>query len=656
MKIQIRISVFCYLFLLVVYPTITLSTTLSDSIQYYIKHNAHLNQLIVTLKKELNQASSKPHQQSQYYSPQSQIKIGTMYGYKNMQTLHNDLKTLLDISAHIKLPHNVIIFIRKLLEQWISDPISISQFEKEKARFLNKDNHVRPDIITTQGLAKLAQTHYKGDMNLAKNRGHMILKAYGQDPKFLFWFPVDMDSNTFFEKQSRLYSKDGSLKEIYRYPEGQARYAQQWHNGDMDSAVEEGKLLIKIPQISLLFPEGRSSLVQFSIFTPYTAVDTQFGLYRYTEGHIYKALWRHLGWTAFPTTYSAKEWLEERSFFVNPDGQIKPEWQETTGQIKYAKKYTKGDLNKAWETQHRVFGNQPALNWQLPPSIDNHILSAYQLEKVINSFLNQNKQLKTQYKESDGYKLYAMEHTGENLYNAFKLSRYLPAHLRQALNWHEYVGSIKDYKRDQAFIASNKGMLGLLTLARFYYKGNLIKAYRNILSFFKGDKTALFEHTGYLPFFSVGKLNIGNTISFTGNTIPLYERDKKTLRTEKGMLNPLYKGTEGYIRFANEYYAGDMHISFYNAKAVLGALFSESGWVLFPGTTTEFKEIKKHFQSYSIPIALSANTGPQMVDSLTKSFIQANNLISFYTGITKEKIKAFLNIPSIGLCEQKGFM
>ena len=659
-KSKLKQTLFCSLGFLMVYSTFALATkpSLANSIKYYNTHKVHLNQLLFTLTDGLNQPKSPntSYQQSPYYSPQGQIKIGPMYGYKNMKALYNDVKTLLDISSHIELPYATTRFISNILESWIPYSVSFSQFKKEKARFLNKKNQVRPDIITTTGLAKLAQTHYKGDMQLASNRGHIILRAYGQDPSFLFWLPVNMDANTFFEKQTRLYNEDGTLREIYRYPEGQARYAQKWHKGDIYNAFGEGQILIKIPQISLLFPEGRHSLVQFSLLIPETAVDAHFRLTAYKEGHINKALYRHLGWTAFPVDYSAKKWQKERRFFVNSDGQIKPEWQGVAGQIKYAKKYTKGDLNQAWEVQHQMFGNHPALGWKIPPSIGKHILDAYELEKVINSFLSQTKQLKPQYKEETGYRLYAMEHTTGDKSRAFKFSRYLPPHLRAELNWYEYAGSIEDQKRDQAFIENNKGMLGLLKLASLYYKGNVIKAYSNVLSFFKGDKVALFEHTGYLPYFSLGHLNIANNISFIVNTVPLYERDQKNLRTEKGKLKPLYKGMEGYIRFANQYYLGDMQISFYNAKAVLGGEFLESGWVLFPGTTTEFKEIKQHAKKHGIVIALLSNTGQQVVDSFTKSFMQANNLISAYENLTKEKIKAFLKGQTAGLCEKQAFI
>ncbi len=504
---------------------------------------------------------------------------------------------------------------------------------------------MHPHIVTTTGLALLAQKYYKGDIPKARNRGRMILQAYGQNPELLFWFPVDMDSKTFFKKQRRLYNEDDTLKEIYRHPEGQARYASQWHKNDMYSAYEEGLLLLKIPKISLLFPEGQPFPNQLSLLLPVMTGNIFTNIQRAISTYPEKALFRHLGWTTSPLLHSARTWQNERRFFVDRKGQVRPEWQDTAGQIQYARQHTEGSMQRAWEKQLYVFGESPALNWR--PSF---FVSADQAEEIITSFLDDNKHLKLQYRGTwIGDTLYAVKHTAGDLNQAFKNSLYLPSHLQQALDWHRYAGSVEDRKRDQDFIRKNPGMPGLLKLARFHYKGQPIKAYRNALAIFKGDKKKLQEQTGYLPFY-----NHVETFG-TNNTIPFYERDKKNLIQEKGRLNSLYRGLKGYVRFANEYYAGDMHTAYYNAKAVLENRFSENGWILFPGTTTEFQEMAQHEKSYGNKV-----TGLKV--RLVESFMKANNLISHYKGDMEAKVHAFLKIKEAekikhsALCENRGFI
>ena len=510
--------------------------------------------------------------------------------------------------------------------------------KKEKGWFLNKEGYVHPPIITTTGQALLAQKHYKGDMSLANKRGRMILKAFGHHPEILFWFLTTMDSHTFFEKQKRLYNEDGTLKEIYRYPEGQARYAKKWHKGNMYSAYEEGILLLKVPKISLLFPDGKSFPNQLSLLLPVMKGNIFSNIQRAISAYSEKALFRHLGWTTAPIMYSARTWQKKRRLFVDRKGQVRPELKNMAGQIQYSKQHTKGSLRRAWETEQYVFGFPSVLNWQA-----SFFVSATQAEEIINSFLDNNKHLKPQYKAEAGYMLYAIEHTNEDLNRAFKHFLYLPPHLQEALGWYAYAGSVKDRKRDQAFIKKNPNMAGLLKLARLYYKDHVIKAYRNALSFFKGDHKKLYEQTGYLPFLNyVENFRTVNTISF-------YERDKKNLIQENGLLNALYKGMEGYIRFAKEHYAGDMHTAYINVRAVLENRFSESGWILFPGTTTEFQEIAQ--------IKLYENTMDTNVSNRwAEHFMKANNLVSYYKEDIEAKVQAFLKIKKADLCQNMAFL
>ena len=527
----------------------------------------------------------------------------------------------------------------------------------EKSYFLTNRGLIHPHIIRTTGLARLAKRYYNGNMPLAYDRGQAILKAAGHNPNLLAWFRVDMDSYTFFKKQNQLYDPNGALKEIYRYSKGQELYANKWHKGNMDSAYVEGLVLLKIPKIFMpsFWTDFLPGKVSKDILPP-----AYGSLYSYHQ----IAMFRHLGWTTFPITHSLKQWTEKRELFIDPNGQIKPEWQWTTGQIRYAKRYTKGNLRKAWQIQFYLFENDSDLNWtparesslQSTVQIQDQMFgnskalnwhlskwTAEQAEQKLNSFLDSDGRLKAQYISDTGYELYAIEWTNGHLGEAFKLSLLLPSSMRHQLHWYEYDGSIEDRKRDRKWIQNNEGMPGLLELARLYYEGHLRKAYQNVLSFFKGDKKALYEKTGYLPF--DGPFESGGK-----NIIPFYEKDKETLIRQNGTLHPHYKGMDGYVRFANEHYKGDMHKAFENVKAVLEGRFSKMEWTLFPGSTTEFKAIKQHINTDKVAPSLT-----ETARALTESFIKKNTLTFYYQEDIKRKIQAVLNIKPVGFCEQRAF-
>ena len=468
--------------------------------------------------------------------------------------------------------------------------------KKEVRWFLTKKGQPRPNIATTTGLALVAQKHYGGDIALAYDRGQAILKAYNHLPEKLFWFRVEMDSKTFFEKQSRLYHEDGTLKEKYRHAKGQALYAKDWHKGDVDSAYAEGLALLKIPKISLP-PVGERSLADNMLFlVPGLTVKRLPVVHSFISIKHEQALFEHLGWVTFPIIHSAKKWATVRARLIDPNGQIKPEWQGVTGQIRYAKKYTREDSHTAFQVQQQLFGNRPALKWQASLGVN-----AGEAKEIIN-FLKG---------------------------TTFENSR---------------SNNIEDLKRNQAFISENKGMSGLLKLARLYYEGSLIRAYRNILSLFEGDHKALYRQTGYLPFYNHLK-TFG-----VSNTIPFYEEDKKILLLEKGGLNPLNKGMEGYVRFANGYYAGNMGTAYTNAKAVTEGQFSELRWVFFPGTTTEFQEINRYISLYA-----SQGKNFRTTRAWTKSFAKTNNFVPAVWEDIEPKIRAVLHIRRAQSCEKIPF-
>ena len=599
----------------------------------------NLNKLLKKMADELDylKNTGQTVKQSKYKGIEGQMILGKEMNIHNMLVLYNYVRSIGSTMSFTEIPYALYSFLNALLEEWIPFDGNLRRFKKEKLYFLDKKNKLRPDIVTTTGLATLARKHYQGKMALAFDRGQIIFKVYGISMFHLLWLKVEKDSDTFFKEQQRLYNKNGTLKNKYRYHKGQVEYAEDWHGGDVYKSYEEGLILLRIPKISIPMPD-QPIFYQIRKGSPIssTNINTIIDVY------ITRAMDKHLGWTEFPITRTSRVFQNIRKILVNKIGKPRKEWEDTTGQIKYVKKYTGGSMTAAWETQSYVFGNEPNLGWQPIFLVDMKTI-----EEITQRFLNPNGQLKTKYKLQNGYLFYATEYTEGDLDKAFTHSTWLPSSIRDNLKWYIYRGSIKDFERDTALIEHYQDMKGLLKFALKFYKGSIIRAYHNMLAIFEGNEEKLYRKTGWLPYYN-------DIITFyVTNMVHFYERDKKVLILENGEINSVYKGTEGYIRFSEKYYNGDMHTAYYNTRSVLEAwdLSLIMEWYLFPGTTVEFRHIKEFILNNPTNINQSfSQLTSRNIKMLVEYFIRTNNIVSYYKKNIERQIRAFLDLNNAELC------
>ena len=88
------------------------------------------------------------------------------------------------------------------------------------------------------------------------------------------------------------------------------------------------------------------------------------------------------------------------------------------------------------------------------------------------------------------------------------------------------------------------------------------------------------------------KFKILNWQQFHGST-----KEFRAVRAEvldsQGNFKEEYRDMEGYAKFADQFYNGNMHKTFMNVSAVLDKqMFKKSGWQLFQGSTKEFRAIR----------------------------------------------------------------
>ena len=119
-------------------------------------------------------------------------------------------------------------------------------------------------------------------------------------------------------------------------------------------------------------------------------------------------------------------------------------------------------------------------------------------------------------------------------------------------------------------------MAGYARFAEEYYDGDMFKAFQNASSVFSKE---VFKKLGWQQ--------------FHGSVEEFYEI-RKLLLDEKGRIKEEYKGMEGYARFAEDHYAGDMFKAFQNASSVLSkAVLKSSGWQGFKGSVEGFYKIRE---------------------------------------------------------------
>ena len=581
-------------------------------IKGYTGSTSTLNHLLKILEEEINNLKKNNNtiEQLKYANVEGQIILGEKAGIKNMLTLYNNILSIENIHISKEVSYNLQSFLRNLCKGWIQYDGSPEEFEIEKSIFFDKRENLRPDIITINGLATLAQKYYHGNMELAFDRAKVILQFYKISTQSLYWSKLKIDSNTFFQEQEQLYNKNGTIKNEYLYPTGLAKYSKDYHNDDMHTGYKRGSVLLKLTNREI------NRNVEH---LPFSLLELEY-------------IDLHLGWSKSAAMSTSTQFWKTRQILLDKKEKPKKEWEGVEGQIRYAKKYTNGSMLTAWQTHLYIFGLLKGLNWQII------LKDAKQVEEQAKQFFNPDGKLKEQYKQQNGYMLYAKKHTNGNLTKAFMYMKYLPSSIQKNLNWYYYQGSIEDLERDIALFPQYQDMEGLIRFASKFYKGYIIKAYYNILTIFKGDKEKLYKEMGWLPYY-----NTVLTFRYADQN-GSYKKDKQALLTEKGDINPLYKGQEGYIRFADKYYDGYMLVAYRNARAVLETqnLLPIMEWNLFPGTTDDFKKIAEFMLNPANTEVPLLELTPRQINILAGVFAKKNNILSIHKKNIRKKITAFL--------------
>lgn len=578
--------------------------------------------------------------ESQYTDIKGQMILGRKTGILNTLTLYNNIQAIINTHSD-EINYEVKSLLEHVIKRWVPFNGTAQQLSVERSYFLNENGKPHPDIITMKGLAELARKHYGGNIHLAYSTGKLIFEAYNIPLFSLLWLETKISSETFFKEWNQLYNRDDTVKNKYKYPKGLAQYAEDYHNGDMKKAYRMGKILVN--QKNTIWGRRISLSEASEMGLPIGGIKTQQSIrWMQQKIRLQQEIRLQLGWGSSTSMQTSKLFWKYYSILADNKGNPRKEWEDTEAHREFARKYTKGSILKAWQTQFYIFADQPrdsdTFRWRLAyGEVDT-------IPEITRRFFDSKENLKEQYKKLSGYILYAQEYREGDLSKAFHDSRYLPLSIRKELNWHLFDGSIEELKRDKSIFKQYTDMKGLIQFASMSYGESIQKAYHNVLAIFEGNKKRLHKETGWFPFYADNSLYSFSFFNIKEGRVADYKRDKTALFTKAGKINPLYENMEGYIRFADKYYDGNMHMAYYNARAVFETHNLEPviGWILFRGKTDDFKQIR-NFISKHYPIETLPEITTRQVKEITNLFMREHSYLPVYKKEFENKIKEALS-------------
>ena len=180
-------------------------------------------------------------------------------------------------------------------------PSHIQRFDDLSGKLLNEDGSLKEDYIGQKGYLKFAREHYKENMQKTFEQVSAVLP--GSTFKRLEWRKFQ-GSVMEFEFLSAKLLKNNFIEEEYLSPEGYLQFAREHYKGDMHKAFIN---------VSAILDEDR---------------------------------FKNLAWR-----YFQGNWEEFRNLVgkLIANGSLKEEYLGQKGYLKFARKYYKGDMQKAFE-------------------------------------------------------------------------------------------------------------------------------------------------------------------------------------------------------------------------------------------------------------------------------------------------------------------
>ena len=320
---------------------------------------------------------------------------------------------------------------------------------------------------------------------------------------------------------------------------------------------------------------------------------------------------------------STKEFLEERSNILDEKGNIKKEYQGPTGYARYADEFYLGKMLKTYINVSALLSEleKKSLNWQQYQGNTKEFIGER------SQILNEKGSVKKDYQRPVGYARYADEFYGGDMQKSYRnVSAVLSELEKKSLNWQSYQGSTKEFREERSKVLNEKGNIkkeyqdqeGYALYSDEFYLGDMQKAYRNVSAVLSELEKTNLNWQGYQ----------GNTKEF--------RKERSNILDKTGNIKKEYQGKEGYVRYSDEFYLGNMQTTHINISAVLSKEDMQYlGWKQFKGDTSQFHSLFEFFNNHSF----EDYKGPLGQKKIANTIFK-NHLRNTYTNISA--LRAYL--------------
>ena len=261
----------------------------------------------------------------------------------------------------------------------------------------------------------------------------------------------------------------------------------------------------------------------------------------------------------------------------------------SVGYVNFAKKYFEGDMQKAYENVSAVLGGGSRLMKQL--AWQEYLGSVSDFNKIREKVLNEDGSIREEYKGSDGYALFTEKYFEADMLKAYiNVSAVLGggSRLMKQLDWQQYHGQVSDFNKlrekvlneDGSIKEEYKGSAGYVLFAEDYFEADMQKTYLNV-SAVLGGGSRLMKQLDWQQYH--GQVSDFNKL-------------REKVLNEDGSIREEYKGSDGYVLFAEKYFEGDMLKAYKNVSAVLGGssrLMKQLDWQGYQGQASDFNKIRE---------------------------------------------------------------
>ena len=423
-------------------------------------------------------------------------------------------------------------------------------------------------------------------MNTVFNYTSRVLSK--EDMDILNWQKYHGSTKEFREERFQILDETGNVKKEYQGPKGYVRYSDEFYIGDMKKAYEN---------VSTVLSESEK---------------------------------RSLNWQQYKG--NTKEFRKERSQILDEKGNVKKEYQGLIGYARYADEFYIGDMKKAYINVSAVFSESEKknLNWQAYQG------NTKEFREERFQILDETGNVKKEYQGPFGYVRYSDEFYIGDMKKAYEnVSAVLSESEKRSLNWQQYHGNTKEFRKERSQILDEKGNVkkeyqGLIGYARYadaFYggerkeSGNMKKAYINVSAVFSESE----------------KKNL-NWQSYQGSTKEFRE-ERFQILDETGNVKKEYQGPKGYVRYSDEFYIGDMKKAYENVSTVLSKEDMQYlGWKQFKGDTSQFHSLFEFFNNHSF----EDYKGPLGQKKIANTIFK-NHLRNTYTNISALRDHLFIH-------------